>query len=117
MFKSGRWIAAAIGAVVLTVFVLRARPARPELRAEPAPSVAVQPALDAVPRHFIGSIGCASTHCHGDELPKRLPESVWETLAEDRRWAFSATLWRRYDPHRRAFAVLRDSLAEQIERL
>jgi Cytochrome c554 and c-prime len=63
-----------------------------------------------------GSVGCSATACHGGAVNGLVPRSGWAAgAADDQRWRSSATVWRCYDPHARAFDVLENELSKQIE--
>jgi hypothetical protein len=92
------------------------RPADPPARAaDPvapaAPPVAPAAAADRV----VGAAGCSGIACHGNPVAGLVPDSPWGT--EDRdldRWRSSSTVWRCYDPHARAYALLSNELSQDI---
>ena len=63
---------------------------------------------------FVASSSCAGQGCHGRALPDPLPQSAWEADKDDERWRSSYTIWRAYDPHARAYAVLLEPASIRI---
>lgn len=65
----------------------------------------------------LGAASCAGAHCHGAAIPDSMPASAWATEHEPPRWQSSYTVWRAYDPHARAYAVLLEPKGIEIARL
>lgn len=71
--------------------------------------VTVTPGRDGPAARVLGSASCSGIACHGGKLPghESLPRSAWVTNEPDPdRWMYSESLFRSYDPHTRAYAVL-----------
>jgi len=98
-------------AALLTFGWLVAQPAdRPV--AQPGPPVHITQS-----DHTISSVGCSGVACHAGSLSAPIPLSGWGTFPADLdRWRSSDTVFRSYDPHTRAYAVLLEPRSREIER-
>ncbi|HEX3150173.1 MAG TPA: multiheme c-type cytochrome [Gemmataceae bacterium] len=88
---------------------------QPVVGAEPLPLIA-KPAPAQGEALVAGSVGCTAAACHGGPVNGTVPRSAWASAEADaQRWRSSATIWKCYDPHSRAFGILGNDLSIQIE--
>lgn len=65
----------------------------------------------------VGTGGCSGIACHGGDLPKarNFPNSGWSGKLDPMRWTYSDTLFRFYDPHTKAYDVLKEVRSIEIQ--
>jgi Cytochrome c554 and c-prime len=103
---------------MLTLGWMAARTEEPSAPVEQPPQKVMQsvPLTDTLRLNLVGAGGCAGVACHGGPVNGLVPHSPWGTAVADlERWRSSATVWKAYDPHARAFDVLGKDLSRQIE--
>jgi hypothetical protein len=95
------------------------RPADPPGAAGLAPeSLIGKPGPAPAPSVAVGTSGCNGIACHGQPVAGLVPQSCWGAdgvEADHLRWRSSATVWKAYDRHAQAYAVLKNDLSRQIE--
>jgi hypothetical protein len=93
-----------------------ARPGDPPAPVPQPDAFISKPVPAPVAATAVGASGCSGIACHGGPVAGLVPQSPWGTGDADRdRWRSSATLWKAYDPHARAFDVLGNDLSKEIE--
>lgn len=104
-------------AVLLTLGWLTGRPADAEVPSgrPPTPPIGGPTKVGQA----VGSGGCSGIACHGGNLPNAaaFPKSGWVAkLPDPERWTYSDTLFRFYDPHTKAYAVLGNDQSQEIQK-
>jgi hypothetical protein len=102
-------------AAMLAVGWLTLRPADGSARADEQGTSTSKARIPGPPK-AVGSAGCSGIACHGGPVAGFVPPSCWGNGTADlNRWRSSATVWQSYDPHHRAYEVLKEEQSKRIE--